>query len=208
MNQAHLFDNYIKTEMLLLLLKVIAILMSFGRKMEATLVEMRKLVSGSLAESSRPPLPSPKAMPLKEKPLMELKTPLPQQPMKELVAEVAKIEILAAPASTKAKKELETPKTTSSEPSLWRMSTKKTKKEPTRELSKKEEDAESSEEETVDSSSKELELEEEAELATPPLEKKKKMETRASDWKKPASAFKTLASQKRPVKIPKKGESS
>ena len=51
-NKAHLFDNYSKTEILLSLPKVIAIQVSFGRKMEATLVEMRKLVSRSPMESS------------------------------------------------------------------------------------------------------------------------------------------------------------
>ena len=76
-NKAHLFDNYIKTEMPLSLPKVIAILVSIGQKMEVILVEMRKLVSGSPTESSQTPLPSVKAMPLKEKPLVELKTPLP-----------------------------------------------------------------------------------------------------------------------------------
>ena len=77
MNKAHLFDNYIKTEMPLSLPKVIAILVSFGRKMEATLVEIQKLVSRSPADSNRLPLPFPKATPLKENPLVELKTPFP-----------------------------------------------------------------------------------------------------------------------------------
>ena len=60
----------------------------------------------------------------------------------------------------------------------------------------------------VESSNEDPKLEEEAKRATLLPEKKKKMETQASDRKKPASAFKTPASQKRPVKIPKKGESS
>ena len=86
------------------------------------------------------------------------------------------------------------------------MSLRKTKKEPTLELESEEESNESSEE--IGSFGGNLELEDEAELATPPLEKKKRMETRALDKKKPASVFKTPVSQKRPVKIPKKGESS
>ena len=126
-NKAHLFDNHIKTEMLLSLSKVIAILMSFGSKMEVTLVEMRKLVCGLPAESSQLVLPSPKTMPQKEKPLVELK---------ELVVEVAKIEIPIAPASAKAK-ESETPKTTSLEPSQWRMSTRKTERADTRTKTRK-----------------------------------------------------------------------
>ena len=76
-NKAHMFDNYIKTEMPLLLPKVITISVSFGRKMEAILVEMRKLVSRLPAESSRSPLPSLAATSQKEKPVVELKTPLP-----------------------------------------------------------------------------------------------------------------------------------
>ena len=199
MNKAHPFDNYIKIEMLLSLPKVITIPVSFWRKMEVILVEMRKLVSRSPAESTRPPLSSPKSTPLKEKLLVELKTPLPQWLIKELVAEVAKIEILAAPASAKAKKESETPKNTSSEPSPQRISTRKTKKEPTLELS------ESLGKEMADSFGKKSELEEEAEPAT--LLPKKKMETQASDWKKPAFAFKTPVPQKRPTKTSKKGDS-
>ena len=64
--------------------------------------------------------------------------------MKELVAMVAKIEIPTAPASAKAKKESETPKTTSSESLPRRMSTRKTKKEPMPKLESEEEDVESS----------------------------------------------------------------
>ena len=93
------------------------------------------MVPRSQAGPSWPPLSSPAATPQKKKPLVELKTPLPQHPMQELVAKVAKIEILAAPASAKTKRESETPKTTSSKPSSQkRMSTRKTKKEPTPEL--------------------------------------------------------------------------
>ena len=121
---------------------------------------------------------------------MELKTPLLQRPMKELVAEVVKIKIPLAPILARAKRESETSKTTNLVVSLQRMTTRKTKKEPTPELSKEEEEVESKEEETVDSSSEEPESKEEAELASPPPEKKKKMKTRASNWKKPISAFK------------------
>ena len=108
---------------------------------------------------------------------MELKTHLPQRPIQELVAEVAKIEISAALASTKTKREPETPKTTSSEPSSQRkMSTRKTKKEPTSELESEKEEAEFSKE--VESFGEDPESEEDAELVTLPLEeKKKKMET-------------------------------
>ena len=121
---------------------------------------------------------------------------------------MAKIEIPAVPASAKAKRESKTSKTTCLEPFPWRMSTRKTKKKPTLELSEEEEEAKSSEEETVDSFGEEPESEEEAELAIPPPMKKKKMEIQASDQKKPASAFKTPIPHKRPMKTPKIGENS
>ena len=73
-------------------------------------------------------------------------------------------------------------------------------------MESEEEEVESSNE--VENFDEEPKLEEEAEPATPPLKKEKKMETRASDKKQPASAFKTPASQKRPIKTPKKGKSS
>ena len=61
----------------------------------------------------------------------------------------------------------------------------------------------------MESSGEEPELEEEgAELSTPPPEKKKKIETRAFDWKKPTTVFKTPVSIKRTTKTPRKGESS
>ena len=80
---------------------------------------------------------------------MEMKTPLPQRPIKELIVEVVKIEIPAAPALAKTK-ESRTPKTTSSKPSLRKGGRKKTK-----ELSpeSEEEEAQSLEEEEVECSS-------------------------------------------------------
>ena len=184
-------------------------IMNFGRKMKATLVEMRMLVAGPQLEPIRIPLPSPKALPQKSKPVVELKTPLPQRSIKELVAKIAKIEIPAAPASAKTKmtkRELETPKTTSSKPSLQR-STRKKMKEPSLEPSIEEEEVESSEEEEVESSDEEPESEEEAKPTTPPLEKKK-IKTQASERKKPTFAFKTPVFLKRPTKILRKGKSS
>ena len=52
LNKAHLFDNNIKIEGQLSATKIIPILVSFVRKMETTLVEIRKLVSGSQATAS------------------------------------------------------------------------------------------------------------------------------------------------------------
>ena len=135
---------------------------------------------------------------------MELKTPLPQHPMQELVAEVAKIEIPAPLASAMTKMELKTPKTTSSEPSSqWRMSTRKTKKEPTPELESEEEEVKSLDK--VESSGEDLESKEEAEPATLPPEKKK-METQAFDRKKPASTFKISTSQNEASEDTKQGK--
>ena len=51
-NKAHLFDNDVKIEGQLSAPKIITILVIFGRKMEATLVEIRKLVPGPQPEPS------------------------------------------------------------------------------------------------------------------------------------------------------------
>ena len=63
MNKAYLFDNEVKTEGQLSAPKIIAIPVNFRCKMEATLIEIRKLVSGLQLESIRAPLPSLKAIP-------------------------------------------------------------------------------------------------------------------------------------------------
>ena len=57
LNKAKLFDTYINKEVVITMPKVIAILHSFHKKMEAVLGEIRKLVPRSARESSRPPLP-------------------------------------------------------------------------------------------------------------------------------------------------------
>ena len=54
LNKAHLFNNDIKTEGQLSTTKIISILVNFVRKMETTLVEIRKLVPRSQAGSSQP----------------------------------------------------------------------------------------------------------------------------------------------------------
>ena len=132
LNKAHFFNNDIKTKGQVSVAKIIPILVSFIMKMEAALVDIWKLVSGSATGESRWPL---KKTPLKEKPLEEVKNPLLQQLVKELVAGLAKIgrppttELLAAtPTVVKVKKigmDSETPKTTSSEPSSQKKSMKK-----------------------------------------------------------------------------------
>ena len=144
------------------------------------MVEIQKLISGPQPESSQAPLLSPKTTPHKMKPIVELKTPLSQCLGKEQVAEAPKIVVPVAlvPIATEmTERESETPKTTSFDPFLKRMSTRKTKKDPTPDPSSEEEDDGSSEEleeEEVASSNNELESrEEEAEPTTPPPEKKR-----------------------------------
>ena len=78
----------------------------------------------------------------------------------------------AVAAKMKTRKDSEIPKTTSSEPSPQKMSLRKTRKEPTLEL-KPEEEEELIEE--TESSGGDVESEEEVELATPQLEKRKEM---------------------------------
>ena len=113
LNKAHLFDSYIKKEVQMSLPKVIAILVNFQHKMEAILGAIWKLVPGSPTESSRPPFPPPKETPQKEKPLEGVKTLLPQQLGKELIAKSAKIEVPTVVTKTKIGKDLETPKISS-----------------------------------------------------------------------------------------------
>ena len=125
LNKARFFDNDIKTKGQVSAAKIIPILVSFTMKMEVALVDIQKLISRSPARSSQAPPPPPKETPRKEKRLEEVKTLLPQQPVKDLVAGLAKIEI--PPASIlkttplaakkkKAEKDSDT-KAISSEPS-------------------------------------------------------------------------------------------
>ena len=66
MTKAHLFDNEVKTEDHLSAQKIITVLVKYRHKMEATLVEMQKLLPGPSAPgTSQLPtqaavLPSPK----------------------------------------------------------------------------------------------------------------------------------------------------
>ena len=82
-------------------------------------MEIKKLVLGPQLEPIKLPLPSPKSTLQKTKPIVELKTPLPQRPGKELVPEEKKvIPTIVVPSKSKmTERESETPKTTSSEPS-------------------------------------------------------------------------------------------
>ena len=84
-NKAHLFNNDVKTAGEVSTTKIIPILVTFVRKMETVLVNIEKLVSGTIeGKSSRPLMAAPKETPRKGKPLKEIKTPLPpQRPGKE-----------------------------------------------------------------------------------------------------------------------------
>ena len=89
-NNVRLFDEDIKTEGEVSAAKIIKVLVTFTRKMETALVDIRKLVFGSLAgESSRPSMPPPTETPRREKPLSKVKTPLQQQPGKEAIVETS-----------------------------------------------------------------------------------------------------------------------
>ena len=126
LNKARFFDNDIKIERQVSATKIIPILVSFTMKMETTLRNIWKLVSGSsTGKSSQAPPPPLMETPQKENTLEEVKIPLPQWPAKELVAEVAQeVPPTEFPAATslaakkkKVEKDLETPRTMSSEPS-------------------------------------------------------------------------------------------
>ena len=130
LNKACFFDNNIKTNGQLSTAKIILILVGFTRKMEVALVDIRKLVSGSSIGPSQPPLPL--ETPQKEKQVEELRTPLQQRLIREVIAKVAKIEVpptrmlAATPSTEKTKKE----KDPSSKPSSQRRSSQKKTKEP------------------------------------------------------------------------------
>ena len=86
LNKARFFDKDIKTEGEVSTAKIVKFLVTFTQKMETALVDIRKIVSISLAgEPSRPPMPPPTETPRKEKPLEEIKTPLPQRLGKETI---------------------------------------------------------------------------------------------------------------------------
>ena len=89
-NKARLFEKDIKTEGEVSAAKIIKVLVTFTHKMETALVDIQKIVSGaSTGEPSRPPMPPPTETPKKEKPLSEVKTPLPQRLEKEAIAETS-----------------------------------------------------------------------------------------------------------------------
>ena len=216
MNKAQLFDNEVKTEGQLSVPKIVNVLVEFRQKMEATLVEMWKLLPRLQPEPIQLPISSPKGTPLKNRATMDLKTPLQHCPSKEPIAKVQKVVTLASPVQVKLKMtemEPNTPKMMSSDLFPQRISTRKKKKEPTPDSSiEMEEEGSFEEVEEVEmvSSSEEPESEEEEAEPETLLPKKTKLKTWTSEQKKSILAFKTLGSSKRLAKekMPKKGESS
>ena len=205
LNKAHLFNKDIKTEGEVFAAKIVKVLVTFTRKMEAALVDIWKIVSGlSAGESSRPSMPPLIETLRKEKPLEEIKTPRPQRLGKETIAEgsgeVPPIGFTAAklldPAVIPA---LKKKKSESSEPSPW----KQKKKEHTPEYEELDESMEG-----TGSSEGGMESEDEKVLATPPAEKKRSMNTRSSGKKEPLPVYKTPLASKRQAKISPNEESS
>ena len=82
-NKARFFGNEVKTEGQLSALKIVNALVEFWRKMEATLIEMQKLLPGLQSEPIRLPIPSPRGIPQKNRATVELKTPHQHFPGKE-----------------------------------------------------------------------------------------------------------------------------
>ena len=214
-NKSRLFDVYINKEVKITMPKVIAILHSFQKKMEATLGEIQKLVPRSVGESSRPPLPTQRETPLKEKPLDEVKTPLSQWTGKEAVSEgsgeVPAVEFPvprppAVPVLTpqfvpEVVLETKVGKIKSPTPSPRKMNLCK-QKEPT---PKVEELGDTTED--IGSTEGSTELEEE-EPSTPKPKQPKERETRSSGRKKPIPLYRSPFSPKRQLKTPSKGEGS
>ena len=94
LNKGRLFDNNVKTRGEVSVAKIIRVLVSFMMKIETTLGEMQKLLSGSLAAgSSQAPPPPPKEVLQVQKEFEEMKARIQQRTTKELIEEVAKIKI-------------------------------------------------------------------------------------------------------------------
>ena len=139
-----------------------------------------------------------------------MKDRLQQRRVKEIIQEVAKIEVpvpevrlaevpVATPSSAKEKKKVDSEtKAASFEPSSARKSDRK-KKEPSPE-------PEEEEELTVGTRSSKEDAELEEEPSTPPPEPKARMGMHSIDKKKLPLIYKSLAVPKQPTKMPQKGE--
>ena len=203
LNKAKLYDEYINKEVKITMPKVIAILHGFHKKMEAALGEIRKLVSGSVVESSRPPFPTQKETPIKEKPLEEVKIPLSLRPGKVAMAEGSG-EVPAAEFPTPKRPtvpvpepqptpevtlQLKTGKTKSPTPSPRKVSLCK-QKEPTPEV----EELRDTTEDTIDTGDMESE---EEELSTPKFDQPNGKETRSASKKEPGPLYRSPFAPKR-----------
>ena len=207
-NKARLFDEDVKLDGEVSTAKVIKVLVTFTRKVETALAEIRKVFSGPTAgESSRPPRPEPTETPCKEKPLSEVKTPLPQQPGKEPGAETSAATLLDEAMAAKLVEVTPAPVATpvsirkgsaSAEPSPRKA---KKKKEPNLE----EEELEETEETTGETGSS-TEGSGSEQVCPPP--EAKRVNTRSSKKKRPCSKLMTPAMSKKHQKSPGKGESS
>ena len=202
LNKARLFDKDIKTEREVSAAKIVKVLVTFTQKMKIALVDIRKIVSGSsTGESSRPPMPLPSKTPRKEKPLEEIKTPLPQWLGKETIAEGSG-EVLLAKFTTTKLPDLEvTPalkekKSESSEPSPR----KQKKKEQIPDYEELDESTEG-----MGSSEGGTKSEDEEALASPPAKKRRSMNTQSSGKKGPPPVYKTPLAPKRQAKTSPKG---
>ena len=204
-NKARLFDEDVKTEGEISAAKIIKVLVSFTRKVETALGEICKIVFGTATgESSRPPRPRPTDTPHKEKPLSEVRTPPPQRPEKEAIAEtsgatpttefmVAKpVDAMAVPVVTPIPKGR---RSVSAEPSPRKGKKKKESSLEYEELEGTLEEARSSSEGTG------------FEQVTLPLETERRVNTRSSDRKRPLLECKTSATSKKHQKSPGKGGS-
>ena len=193
--------------------KVITILHSFHKKMEAALGKIQKLIPGLAGETSRPPLPPQKETSHKEKPLVKVKTLLPQRLGKEMVSEgsgevpATKFLILKPQAVPVPKLQLvpevtletKVGKTKSPTPSLQKLSLRKQKK-PTPEY-------EELGDTTDDTRSIEGGVEtEEEEPSIPKSEQPKGREPRSLGKKKPRPVYRSPFAPKHHAKTPGKGK--
>lgn len=88
-NKARLFDEDVKKEGEISATKIVKVVSAFTNRMNEILADIRQLVYGTAAGPSRPPMPPPTVTPCKERPLVEIKTPLPTRSNREEVAETS-----------------------------------------------------------------------------------------------------------------------
>ena len=167
MTKVHLLDNEVKTKDHLLVQKIITVLVKYRHKMEATLVEMRKLLPRSSVprtsqpstQAAVPPSPKGKAQQM----LDDLKGCLQECKVQEAVAAATKIVVPTLEVSPvavlgitpKGKSKESESRAASSEPASQK-SGKKKAKVPTSEVRDLEEEEESTTEDSNESDEEEL----------------------------------------------------